>query len=66
MGTVKLKIYPCYSFQLSDSTYKILKLDAVKKEFILLGDIYATKEECEEEVKTMNIESGPLEYEYDI
>ena len=66
MKTIKLKIYPCYSLQLLDSTYRILKLDVVKKEFRVLGDRYATKEDCEEEVRIMNEECGPLEYEYEI
>lgn len=62
-----IKMYPCYPLQLLDSSYYvIMRLDVVKKQFVILGDYYATKEDCEAEVNKMNKESGPVEFEYEI
>lgn len=59
-------MYPCYSLQLLDSSYRIIKLDVVKKQFEVLGNVYAMKEDCEAEVDEMNKDSGPVEFEYEI
>ncbi len=66
MGKEKIKMYPYHSLQLLDSTYIIIRLNVVKKQFECLGDIYTSKEACEEEVLLMNKESGPVEFEYEI
>lgn len=61
-----IKMYPYYSLQLSNSSYKIIKLDVVEKQFEELDAIYTTKEDCDAEVKNMNMESGHIEFEYEI
>lgn len=66
MGKEIIKMYPYYSLQLSDSTYKIIKLDAIEKQFEELDTIYTSKEACEADVKNMNMESGYIEFEYEI
>ena len=66
MGKEKIKMYPYHSLQLLDSTYIIIRLNVVKKQFECLGDIYTSKEACEEEVLLMNKGSGPVEFEYEI
>lgn len=59
-------MYPCYSLQLLDSSYRIIKLDVVKKQFEVLGNVYAMKEDCEAVVNEMNEDAGPVEFEYEI
>ncbi len=66
MGKEIIRIYPCYPLQLLDSTYRIMKLNAVTSQFEILGDVYTSKKDCEEEVKQMNEESGTFEYEYEV
>lgn len=61
-----IKIYPCHPLQLSESSYRIIKLNVVEKRFEILGDVYTTREDCEAEVKIMNEESAPFEFEYEI
>ena len=66
MGKVIIKMYLYHSLQLLDSTYIIIRLNVVKNQFECLGDIYTSKDACEDEVLQMNKESGPVEYEYEI
>lgn len=66
MKKVKIKMYPCYPLQLEDSSYRVIRLNVVKKQFEVLGDEYVMKEDCEAEVDEMNKDSGPVEFEYEI
>jgi len=59
-------MYPCYPLQLEDSSYRVIRLNVVKKQFEVLGDEYVMKEDCEAEVDEMNKDSGPVEFEYEI
>ena len=49
-------MYPCYPLQLEDSSYRVIRWNVVKKQFEVLGDVYAMKEDCEAEVNKMNKE----------
>ena len=57
-------MFLCHSLQITDSIYKIIRLNLVNNVFEILEGVYSIKEDCEEEVKNMNDESGPVEYEY--
>lgn len=66
MKIVKIEMYPCYPLQLEDSSYRVIRWNVVKKQFEVLGDVYAMKEDCEAEVNKMNKESGPVEFKYEV
>lgn len=62
----KIKMYPCCPLQLEDSSYRIIRWNVVKKQFEVLGNVYAMKEDCEAVVDEMNKDAGPVEFEYEI
>lgn len=61
-GKEMIKIYPYCAIQALDSSYRVVRLNVVSRRFEVLPGIYIELDNCEEEVKTLNEESGPVEF----